>query len=135
MMIITPPSAQQFDEQYVNETGDTMTGRLTVPSVRVNESTIPYGANITVNFDGSTLQTCNLSGDVTVATSNRGVGKSVALRVVADGTERTVALASGIRPLRELAPFTVPANKIGILSLTSYGSNESDTVAIWVEEA
>lgn len=120
---------------YVLKTGDTMTGRLTTPALRVNEEVVVFGTQLLADFDGKAFQTGTVTGNGTFSTINHGVGKQVALRIFSDGTDRTITAASGIRSLRNAPPFFLPAGKIAIASFASFGNAESDTVIVYVEEA
>ena len=129
-------SSGTFDgTNFVQKTGDVMSGRLTAPAFRVDEEIVVFGTNITADFDGRAFQTGTVTTDGTLSSINWGVGKQVALRIFSDGTDRLLAAAAGIRNLKNSPPYFLPAGKIAIASFASFGNTESDTVLVYVEEA
>jgi hypothetical protein len=58
------------------------------------------------------------------------------LRIINGGTNRTIAYSSDWRWVgtKPTSGFTLNANKIGILTLTSFGTAETDIVAAWAVE-
>lgn len=93
--------------------------------------TITYAASITVSFIDECLQTVSLTGDLTFNNaSNKAAGRGVVVRIVADGSIRTLAFpASWV--FVGTKPTDIAANKTGILSLTCFGANETDVVAAY----
>jgi len=63
-------------------------------------------------------------------------GRSATLRIINGGTNRTIAYSASWRWVgtKPANPFTLLANKLGVLSLTAFGSNESDVIAAWAAE-
>jgi hypothetical protein len=103
----------------------------TVPS-----TTLTYAA--TVNLDMAVLtgefRTINLTGNLTLTTSNRANGRQVAIRLIADTSNRTLTFPAGWIFLNSTVPTFVSANKTAILSLTFFGSNNSDCIASYGEQ-
>lgn len=119
--------------------GGTMTGGIvTAFQVQTTVATLGTSGTITVDLSASMLQTTGtLSGNITsLVTSNRVAGRSVTLRIINAGTNRTIAYSSSWRWVgtKPASGFTLNANKIGILSLTSFGTAETDIVAAWAVE-
>ena len=127
-----PPSGS------VQKAGDSMTGALTVPVLRINLAALSYASTLAVNMQDTGFQTVTLTGNVTISTQNRALNggpvRSVALKILCDGTDRTLAFAAGMKFVGS-KPNQIVANKTGILSLTSYGPNEADTLAAWAVES
>lgn len=97
--------------------------------------TLNYAATVTANFDGDDYQTVTLAGDIDFsASSNRGAAKSIAIRVLADGSDRALTFNANWRFLGAI-PASIAANKVGVLSLTAFGNAETDVVAVWAVEA
>jgi hypothetical protein len=119
---------------YVLKTGDTMSGRLEAPAFRVQEEVVVFGTSVVANFDGKAFQTGTLTSNGTFSTTNRGLGKQVALRIFSDGTDHELVTTSGIRSLKNPPPFFLQAGKIAIASFASFGASENDTVMVFVEE-
>lgn len=117
--------------------GGTMTGQVVT-------SLTTLGTTGTLNLDmnGSMLQTTGtLTGNITLTTSNRSAGESVTLRIVNGGTNRTITFPGtppaltwryvGTKPANA---YTLAANKIAVLTITAFGTNESDIVAAFSVE-
>ena len=98
----------------------------------VTQGTIAYAASVNLDMAAltGTHRTIALTGNLTLASSNRGTGRAVVLRLIADATQRILTFPSdwvfiGARPA------SIAASKTGILSLTFFGPNSSDCVAAW----
>jgi hypothetical protein len=119
--------------------GGTMTGAIvTAKQVETTVTTLGTSGTITVDLSDSMLQTTgSLSGNITsLVTSNRAAGRSSSLRIINGGTNRTVAYSSSWRWVgaKPANPFTLVANKLGVLSLTAFGTAETDIIAAWAVE-
>ena len=102
-------------------------------SLRYGTGTTTYAASVSVDFNGKPFQTITLTGDLDIATTNRGAGRTVTVRLIGDSVNRNLTFNASIRFVGA-EPTELVANKIAILTLTSFGSNESDTVASYAEE-
>jgi hypothetical protein len=119
--------------------GGTMTGAIvTSKQVETTVTTLGTSGTITVDLTDSMLQTTGtLTGNITsLVTSNRAAGRSATLRIINGGTNRTVAYSASWRWVgtKPANPYTVPANKLGILTLTAFGTAETDIIAAWAVE-
>jgi hypothetical protein len=119
--------------------GGTMTGAIvTDKQVQTTLATLGTSGTITVDLTASMLQTTGtLTGNITsLVTSNRAAGRSATLRIINGATNRTVAYSASWRWVgtKPASGFTLNANKIGILTLTAFGANETDIVAAWAVE-
>ena len=86
-------------------------------------------AELVINFNDAPLQKINLGANITkLSTSHRGEGKSLTLKLATDGIPRGIAFDPLIRFVGSI-PTVIPANKIAVLTLTSFGVNEYDTIA------
>lgn len=97
-----------------------------------------YAATTILNFDGADYQTVALTGNIDFASSlNRpvaGFAKAIAVIIEADGSDRTLAFNANWT-FMGTAPVDIAANKVGVLSLTATGPNETDVVcAYYVED-
>ena len=99
-------------------------------------STITYGA--TTNLDLAALdsqyRTISLTGNLTFTTSNLANGRTVVLRLVADGTTRNLTFPAGWKFIGA-KPTNIAASKSAILSLTFFGSADTDCIAAYGVEA
>jgi hypothetical protein len=112
--------------------GDTMAGDLTAPNI--HHPVTPKAAQSgTVTLDLSTdggLTTFSGSGTVTVTSANHLPGRTVTLRVVATAALTVEAAVAGwtwVTPL----PSTLTSTRVGILTVTSFGTTAASVVAAW----
>lgn len=100
--------------------------------IAATSETTTYAA--TTNLDLTKgLQTVTLTGDVTFTTSNKAAGVYLTVRVVGDGSNRTLAFPAW-KFVGTVAPTTLVANKVAILTLICFGTADTDIVASWVSE-
>jgi len=98
------------------------------------ESTVgsSLGTTGTVDLDMKSLtgtyQTINMSGTITFTTSNRLIGRSVSIRLNPGASGRTLTYPVGWRFVGEKIT-SLSASKLAILTLTFFGSNDSDCIA------
>lgn len=96
-------------------------------------NTLTAGGAITINTDPilPTYNSVALNGDATFSTSNLGNGRSAAIRVVCDGTTRTLTFPAGWTWLGTSPPANLAANDVGWLAITAFGATDSTVVAAW----
>lgn len=98
--------------------------------------TITYGA--TVDLDMAALaggyRTTSLTGNITFTTSNRASGRTVTIRLICDATQRTLTFPAGW-VFVGTKPSTIAASKTAVLSLTFFGTADSDCVAAYGVQA
>jgi hypothetical protein len=91
-----------------------------------------------INFDGKAFQSLSLTGDLSLSTTNRCVDtnkiKSTTVRIIGDTVDRNLTFSSSIKFIGD-TPLKLRANKVGVLSLNSFGINEADTVAAYRAES
>ena len=117
--------------------GGTVTGAITTDK-QIVTTVATLGTTGTLNLDmnASMLQTTGtLTGNITLTTSNRAAGKTVTLRIVNGGTDRTITWPSwvfvGTAPG---APETITANKTAVVTITAFGTADTDIVAAYAEQ-
>ena len=71
-----------------------------------------------------------LTGAITFTTSNKAAGKSVTIRIINGATLRAFTFP-GWTFVGAAAPANIAASKTGILTLTCFGTAESDVIAAW----
>lgn len=97
---------------------------------------IAYGASVALDMsalDGQ-VRTISLTGNLELTTSNRATGRTVTLRLIADSTQRTLTFPAGWVFIGS-KPANIAASKTGVLSLTFFGSADTDCVAAWGVQA
>jgi len=93
---------------------------------------ITYAASVALDLavlDGQ-YRTISLTGDLTFTTSNLATGRTVVIRIIADASQRTLTFPVDWKFLGT-KPANIAASKTGVLSLTFFGSLDSDCVAAW----
>jgi hypothetical protein len=76
-----------------------------------------------------------LNQNTTFTTSNLGNGRSASVRVICDGTTRTLTFPAGWTWLGSgVPPANLAAGDVGYLSITAYGATDADVVAAWSYE-
>ena len=136
-------ATHDHDADYVDLAGDTMTGDLdmdgrSVTSARVGHKLVgEVSGETNIDFNDD-LVTHELSGDVTYSSVNVDIGRHVTVRVVADGSTRSLTFPAEWLFLGE-KPVEIAANKTGVLALETFGTLDgdivvSDVVAAWAVE-
>ena len=90
-----------------------------------------YGttANIDVDFNEDALQKVLLNGNpvIDTAAANKGAGKTIIIRITCDSSARNFTWNSSWKFVGE-KPVSIAANKTAILSMTCFGTNETDII-------
>ena len=104
-----------------------------VPNIQLNHSALTYDGPAVIDFLGDGFQTITLAGDMEFTTSNLAEGRSKTIRIIADSSTRNLVFP-GWKFMGAVAPTTITADKIGILTVTSFGTTDADVVAAYAEE-
>lgn len=116
---------------FVNFTRMTnASGNVSIDASPVH-STLTYAGTVTLDFNGDSYKTVSLTGDIIFQTSNLSAGKALAVRVVADGSARTLTFPATWKFLGAAAPSAINASKVAVLSVTSFGTTDADVIAAW----
>lgn len=96
-----------------------------------NIGELTYAASVALDFAPTvkTAQTVTLAGNLTLTTSNLSLGRVKLLRIVGDGSDRTLAFPAAWKFLNAAAPTTLAANKTALLVLHAFGTANGDVVA------
>lgn len=100
--------------------------------IAATSETTTYAATTNIDLTKG-LQTVTLTGNITFTTSNKAAGVYVTVRVVGDGSNRTLTFPSW-KFVGTVAPTTLVANKVAILTLICFGTADTDIVASWVSQ-
>jgi hypothetical protein len=94
--------------------------------------TTTYGATVTLNMSAlnGLYHTITLTGDLTLASSNRATGRSVTLRLLPGASARTLGFPADW-VFVGTKPTTLAANKTGVLSVSFFGSTDADAVCAY----
>lgn len=85
-----------------------------------------------IDFNEDQLQTISISANTTFTTANRATGKSKTIKITTDGTERDLTFPSW--KFVGTMPTAQAASKIGILTVTCFGTADTDIVAAYAVE-
>lgn len=118
--------------QYLRTDGSrTATGNLYAPNFRAETASLATTGTVALDLAGAMYKLQGpLTGDVTYTTSNRALGRSVTVFVENDSTERTVTFPAAWRFVG-VRPETIEANMLGVLTIVSRGTADSDVIAAW----
>ena len=90
-------------------------------------------SGVDIDFSEDQLQTMSISANTTFTTTNRAVGLSKTIRIITDGTIRTLAFPSDWKFIGA-KPTEQAASKTGILTLTNFGTTDAYIVAAYAVE-
>lgn len=100
----------------------------TGPAGSSSHSVLAYAASVDIDFDLADYRSLTLAGNVTFTTSNRAAPKTVTVRIIGDGSSRTLTFPVGWIFVGGTAPTALAANKVGVLTATCFGANDADIV-------
>lgn len=91
---------------------------------------------IALDLNSYTFQTVSLTGNPTFSTTNKAAGRFLSLKIDSNGSSRNLAFTAGWVWLGVdySAGVTLASGKIGVLSLTCYGTNSTDIVAVFTAQ-
>jgi len=90
-------------------------------------------SGVDIDFSEDQLQTMSIASNTTFTTTNRAVGLSKTIRIITDGTIRTLAFPSDWKFIGA-KPTEQAASKTGILTLTNFGTTDAYIVAAYAVE-
>lgn len=133
--VLAKASATNYDNTWVSratlaaDTAFTSAFASKTPTVGTS-----LGTTGTIDLNMSTLndtyQSISLTGNPTFTTSNRAAGRTTTIRLVAGGSSRTLSFPSWVF-VGASAPTTLAANKTAILTVTFFGTADTDGVAAY----
>lgn len=97
-------------------------------------SQITYNANVALDFTGAAYQYVDLTGDITFTSANLGAGRTITVKILADGSARNLSFPGTWQFLGTI-PASIAANKTAILSATSFSNSDALVVAAYSVEA
>lgn len=123
-------SGTDYDASWSDLPARTTTAAGVLPAT--SYAAITYAT--TVNLDLAALdgqyRTISLTGDLTLTASNLAAGRTTVIRIIADASQRTLTFPADWKFLGT-KPANIAASKTGVLSLTFFGTADSDCVAAW----
>jgi hypothetical protein len=132
------PTAHSQAFSTITSTPTTLSGYGITDALPITftAAAITYAA--TVDLDLAAVaggySTISLTGALTFTTSNRASGRQVTIRLICDSTARALTFPAGWTFLGT-KPSTIAASKTAVLSLTFFGTADSDCVAAYGVQA
>ena len=98
------------------------------------QEALTYATNVSLNFQTFGGKRLALAGNVTFSATGHLFGAYLIMRIVCDGTNRTLGFPAGWKFVGGAAPATVNANKTALLRLWCFGVNDAEVVAQYAVE-
>jgi len=93
---------------------------------------LTYSANTqTVNFTSSPYQTFQMTNDTVFTNQNQAVARSVAVKMIGNNTNCALSFPSAWVFVGSTAPSSLTSNKTAILSLSAFGTDPTNIVAVY----
>ena len=99
------------------------------------QESLAYASGVNLNFQTYGGKRLTLAGNVTFSATGHLYGAYIVMRIVCDGTNRTLGFPAGWKFMGAAAPATINANKIALLQLWCFGTTDADVVAQYAVEA
>lgn len=87
---------------------------------------------VALDLTDNDFQSISISANTTFTTSNRASGRSKTIRIITDGTLRTLTFPAWV--FVGAKPADQAASKTGILTITAFGTADTDIVAAYAVE-
>jgi hypothetical protein len=100
----------------------------------INHSTLTQASPTVIDFTSDPYRTCTLSGDVTFSTTNRSAARSVTIKIIAGASSRNFTFPTDWVFVGAAAPASLAANKVGILTVTCFGTADTDVIAAYAAQ-
>jgi hypothetical protein len=126
----TPNGSSTIADRVTIEADGTLTviGNANVANLGLNATTLAF-ASPAIDFLGDAFKTVTLTGNITFTTTNKANGKSVTIRIIGDSSSRTLTFPAWVFVCA--TPTALAANKVAILTLTAFGTADTDIVAAY----
>lgn len=135
---LTTPSSANLSAALTNETGTgvvvfNISPALTTPALSgptITNATYPVSAQsgTVLDFSGDPYKTYTLAANTTFTTSNLAAGKSLTVRITGGASLWTTTFPAWTF-VGSTAPANVAIGKVGILTITSFGTTDANCVA------
>jgi hypothetical protein len=115
----------------INSSSSISTAENSMAKNHVSNVTTLSSNTININFEeDSGLYRRTATGTISISVSSYTPGITKIIKIVAGGTERTLTLPTNWIYI-PAKPTSILANKVGVLTLISFGTTESECVAKW----
>ena len=117
--------------QTLTSSTATISEIVTAKNAAINVTTLATASGTqNLDFSGQGYLTHAITGNITYTASNYGNGRSLTVRITSDGTARNLTFPTNW-VFVGAKPTSIAASKVGILSVTSFGATEADSVAAY----
>ena len=117
--------------QTLTSSTATISEIITTKNAAINVTTLGTASGTqNLDFSGQGYLTHSITGDITYTATNYAAGKSLTVRITADGTQRALAFP-GTWTFVGTKPTAIAASKKAILSVTSFGATAAEAVAAY----
>lgn len=124
--VANPPNPDESENQLLRRIAAS-----TAAGADDTVTTLDYASSVVLDFAGSAFQTVTLTGNITFTTSNLAAGRSKTIRIIGDGSSRSLAFPAGWIFVGAAAPTALAASKVAILTMTSFGTANANVVAAY----
>jgi hypothetical protein len=108
-----------------------VSGEVKAKNVTVNVNTLATASGTQdLDFTSEGYLTHAITGNITYTASNYSAGRSLSVRITCDGTQRNLTFPASWVFVGS-KPTAIAASKVAVLSITSFGSTEANTVAAY----
>lgn len=94
-------------------------------------SPLTYAATVALDFAGDGTKTLALAGNLAFSTQNLAAGRTITIRLIGDGSPRSLQFPAGWKFLGAAAPAQLAANKTAVLTATSFAADDSNVIAAY----
>jgi len=98
------------------------------------QEALTFATNVSINFQTFGGKRLTLAGNVTFSATGHLFGAYVIMRIVCDGSARTLAFPAAWKFVGGAAPTSIVAGKTALLRLWCFGTNDAEVVARYLVE-
>jgi hypothetical protein len=117
--------------QTLTSSTATVSEIVTTKNIAINVTTLATATGTqNLDFTSQGYLTHSITGNITYTASNYAEGKSLTIRITSDGTARNLTFPTNW-VFVGAKPTSIAASKVAVLSVTSFGATEANTVAAY----
>ena len=117
--------------QTLTSSTATVSEIVATKNIAINVTTLATATGTqNLDFTSQGYLTHSITGDITYTASNYAEGKSLTIRITSDGTARNLTFPTNW-VFVGAKPTSIAASKVAVLSVTSFGATEANTVAAY----
>lgn len=121
--------------QSLTSSTATVSDIITAKNAAINVTSLATASGTqNLDFSGHGYLTHSITGNITYTASNYSSGKSLTVRITSDGTARNLTFPTNWVFVGS-KPTSISASKNAILSVTSFGATEAESVAAYAVQS